>query len=68
MEECFAYWVICRKSDKPHSFSMNNQVQCQAGQAEASRSLYYLESCRTFGVLHLSMLKKTNASSASKCF
>ena len=23
-EGCFAYWMLCRKSDKPHCFNMKN--------------------------------------------
>ena len=23
-EECFAYWMLSRKSDKSHSFNINN--------------------------------------------
>ena len=57
--------MLSRKSDQPHSFNLNNQVYCQAGQAEVSQSFNYVESCGIFGILHLSRLKKHQEASSN---
>ena len=33
----FACLMLCRKGNKPNSFNMDNQVYCEASQAEASK-------------------------------
>ena len=60
--------MFSRKSDKPHSFNVNNQVYRYAGQAQASQSLYYLESCRIFRILHLFRLNKHQHASSNTVY